>query len=159
MDKIDKVKTAVQDSKLETIIRQHRRWTNWVEPRRIRGEGSLILTNRRLLFLHRIEASPSVAASIKKLADAPIETVLDHALTLHKDNFQIPLSSIVQVGICSLVGFPFPYFYLSVFYLEGKKMTPHTAAFQFRNSTQPQIIMDWGWKGAIRRTIKANRVG
>jgi hypothetical protein len=156
---MNEIRTAGQDKNLETIIRQHRRWTRLVEGSRPTGEGSLILTNRRLLFLHRIGSSPDVSASIKKLADAPIETVLDHALTLHKSSFQIPLSSIMQVGIVTLFGFPFPNFCLSVFYLAGKKLTPHTAAFQFGKSqsymfSKPQVIMDWSWKRAIRRAIQ-----
>jgi hypothetical protein len=156
---IDEINSAHQDENLETIIRQHRRWTRLVEGNRTVGEGSLILTNRRLLFLHRIVSSPEVAASIKKLADAPIEMVLDHALTLHKNSFQIPLSSIMQVGVVALFGFPFPQFCLSVLYLAGKKLTPHTVAFQFAKSqsemfSQPQVIADWGWKRAIRRAVR-----
>ena len=159
MNKTDKIKTAGQAENLEAIIRQHRRWTHWVENGRTIGEGNLVLTNRRLLFLHRIEASPDVAESIKKLADAPMEMVLDHALTLHKNCFQIPLSSIMQVGVVALFGFPFPHFCLSVVYLKGKKLTPYTANFQFKNSqpeifSQPQVIVDWGWKRAIRRAIR-----
>ena len=156
---MNEIRTAGQDENIETILRQHRRWTRLVEGSRSTGEGSLILTNRRLLFLHRIGSSPDVTESIKKLADAPMETVLDHALTLHKSSFQIPLSSIMQVGIVTLFGFPFPHFCLSVFYLAGKKLTPHTAAFQFGKPqsyvlSKPQIIMDWSWKRAIRRAIQ-----
>ncbi len=149
----------VLDTKVETIIRQHRHWTRWIEARRAMGEGNLVLTNRRLLFLHRIESSPDVAASIKKLADAPIETVLDHALTLHKNCFQIPLQSILKVGIGVFVRFPFPYFYLSVSYYRGKKQTPHTTAFQFRRPKSeiifhPQVIADWCWVMAIKRALR-----
>jgi hypothetical protein len=156
---MNEISTAGQDENLETIIRQHRRWTRLVEGSRPTGEGSLILTNRRLLFLHRIKSSPDVTASIKKLADAPIETVLDHALTLHKRSFQIPLTSIMQVGIVTLFGFPFPHFCLSVLYLAGKKLAPYTAAFQFGKSqsdmfSKPQVIVDWSWKRAIRRAIQ-----
>ena len=149
----------VQDIKEEIIIRQHRHWTRWLEARRTMGEGNLILTNRRLLFLHKIEASPSVTASIKKLADAPIETVLNHALTLHKNCFQIPLPSIIRIGIGAFVRFPFPYFYLRVSYLKGRKQTPQTAAFQFRRPKSeiifhPQVIADLGWMIAIKRAIR-----
>jgi hypothetical protein len=156
---MNEIRNAGQDENLETIIRQHRRWTRLVEGSRPIGEGSLILTNRRLLFLHRIKSSPDVTASIKKLADAPIETVLDHALTLHKRSFQIPLTSIMQVGIVTLFGFPFPHFCLSVLYLAGKKLAPYTAAFQFGTSqsdmfSKPQVIVDWSWKRAIRRAIQ-----
>ena len=140
MQKKEEIKTVSQDENPESIIRQHRRWTNWIENRRIMGEGSLILTNRRLLFLHKIETSPDVAASIKKLADAPIETVLDHALTLHKNCFQIPLLSIIQVGVGAFAGFPFPQFYLSVSYFKGKKQNIHTAAFKFKKTDQGYFL-------------------
>ena len=159
MSKVEEDKKAGQEQKDETVIRQHRRWTHWIEAGRVLGEGSLILTNRRLLFLHRIESSPEVAASIRKLADAPMENVLDHALTLHKNCFQIPLSSIIQVGIGSFAGFPLPKVYLTVVYLKGKKLDPRTVAFQFKDPghgifSQPQIIVDWKWKRAIRRAIE-----
>ncbi|MBN1690924.1 MAG: hypothetical protein JW901_07875 [Dehalococcoidia bacterium] len=147
------------DTNLETIIKQHRRWTLWIEDNRTMGEGSLVLTNRRLLFLNRIESSPEVTASIRELADAPVEKVLDHALTLHKNCFQMLLSSIMRVEIISLFGFPFPRFRLSIIFLKGKKLTPHTAEFTFRTYgsgmlTQPQIIADWGWKSAIKKAIQ-----
>ena len=159
MSSKDEIKSAGQGENPEIILKQHRRWTRWMEGSRTMGEGSLILTNRRLLFLHRIEASPSIAASIKKLADAPMETVLDHALTLHKNCFQIPLSSIIKVEIGISIGFPFPYFYLGVLYLHSRKLTPHTAAFHFKRpkfdiSFQPQLIADWSWKRAIQRAIQ-----
>ena len=159
MNKTDKIKTEVRDKKSEIIVRQHRHWTRWIEAGRTMGEGNLVLTNRRLLFLHRIQASPDVSASIKSLADAPMETVLNHALTLHKNCFQIPLPSIIRVRIGAFVRFPFPYFYLNVSYYEGKKQTPHTAAFQFIRSKSevlfhPQIIADLGWMIATRRAIQ-----
>lgn len=119
----------------------------------------MVLTNRRLLFLHRIEASPVVTASIKKLADAPVETVLNHALTLHKKCFQISLSSIVNTGIGIFAGFPIPHFYLWVTHLKGKNQVINTVAFQFTTTQhgiffEPQIITDWGWKGAIQRAVR-----
>jgi hypothetical protein len=159
MHKTDEIKPAVENENSEFIIRQHRRWTHLLENRRTIGEGSLILTNRRLLFLHRIEAKPEVTASIKKLADAPIKMVLDHALTLHKNSFQIQLPSIVQAGIGMFAGFPLPHFYLWATYLKGKNQIIHTAAFQFTTVQhgiffEPQIMMDWGWKNAIQRAVQ-----
>ena len=149
----------VQDSKVEIIIRQHRHWTCWIKAHRTVGEGNLVLTNRRLIFLHRIQASPDVDAIIKKLADAPVETVLNHALTLHKNCFQIPLSSIVRVGIGAFIWFPFPRFHLGVSYLQGNKQIPHRVAFQFKNAksqifSSPQIIKDWVWVRAINQAIQ-----
>jgi hypothetical protein len=159
MNDTGEIKTTGQDENPETIIRQHSRGTHWLEDRRTIGIGSLILTNRRLLFLHRIESSPEVTASIKKLANAPIETVLDHALTLHKNCFQIPLSSIIKVGTGVFPGFPLPHAYLSISYLKGKKLVLQMTAFQFENYGtgllfEPQIITDWRWKRAIERAVK-----
>lgn len=149
----------VHEAKSEVIIRQHRHWTHRVESLRVVGQGNLVLTNRRLLFLHKIEASPEVGASIKKLADAPIETVLDHALTLHKGCLQIPLASIARVGIGAVSGFPFPHFCLTVSYYEGKKRNPRVVAFQFKRPKSvvfqsPQIISDIRWRKAILRAMK-----
>jgi hypothetical protein len=140
----------------EVIIRQHRRWTRWLESGLTVSDGNLILTNRRLLFLHRIGPSAEVSSSIKRLADAPMEVVLDHALTMHKNCLEIPLGSISRVGIGAFVRFPFPVFYLAVSYLKGKKGVSSLAAFQFRwprmeIMLHPQLIADWGWVRAIRR--------
>lgn len=145
-----------QENSTETIIRQHRHWTRWIGNRQTLGEGNLVLTNRRLLFLHRIESSQAVTESIRKLADAPIETVLNHALTLHKNCFQIPLQDITRVGIGVFSRLPFPYFYLTVVYHKGKKQTLYTASFQFLRpkaeiSFNPQIFQDFVWMNAIKR--------
>jgi hypothetical protein len=146
----------------ENIIRQHRRLAYLVEVREVKGEGSLILTNHRLLFLNRIERSPQVEADIKRLADAPMKEVLDHGLTLNKENLEIPLSLIMQAGVGNLYSFPMPRFCLSVYYLHPKKLIPYTVTFQFRNArsnilfgifAQPQVITAWSWGKSIRNAM------
>lgn len=159
MTESTEIRKEGQDENSETIIKQHRRLTRWMDGSRTMGEGSLILTNRRLLFLHRLEASSKVATSIKNLADAPMEAVLDHALTLHKNCFQIKLSSIIKAETIFMMGFPLPRFYLSVYYLDGIKLTPGTVTFYFGKSrtemlSRPQIIADWDWARAIRQAVK-----
>jgi len=163
MNEIDEINTAGQDENPEAIIRQHRRLTHQLDNRRTIGQGSLVLTNRRLLFLHRIESSPGVTATIKKLADAPMNAVLDHALTLNKNNFQIPLSSVMQAGVGIFAGFPLPHFYLWVIYLKGKNRISHTVSFQFGQAQpgiffKPQLIVDWEWKNAIQQAVKETLV-
>jgi hypothetical protein len=143
----------------EKIIRQHRRWTRWVVGNRAAGEGNLILTNKRLLFLHRIPSSPDIADTIKKLACAPMNEVLDHALSLHKYNFQIPLISIVHSGVAVFFQFPFPHFCLRVSYLQGKNMNVYTVAFQFLRPLldmviRPQFVEDSSWGKSIHRAIE-----
>jgi hypothetical protein len=152
------IKKAEQDETPENIIRQHRRYTYWVEGRSILGEGSLVLTDHRLLFLNRVESSPEVTAAIRKLADAPIRDVLDHALSLHKNSFQIPLSSIIRAGISMVTVFPQPRFCLSLYYLKGKKPAPHTENFMFKNArsgifAQPQLFTAMSWSKTIREAI------
>jgi len=159
MSKNNDINKISQEKDTEIIIRQHRRWTHWLERNKVIGEGNLILTNRRLLFLHRIVSTPDVSASIKELADAPLEAVLDHALTLHKNSYQVPLSSIMQVGVITLFGFPLPRFCLEIVYLKGKKLDPHTADFKFKTSDpammfMPQLFVDLGWQKAIRKAIQ-----
>lgn len=158
MNKEDKIKIADQPENVETIIRQHRRGTHWLEYGQTVGEGSLILTNRRLLFLHLIEANASVAASIKELAEAPIAEVLDHALSLHKYSFQIPLSAIIQARIGFFFRSLFPQFCLTIVYLKGKSPRPHTVDFQFKRSSleatsRPQVMIDRDWKKSIHQAI------
>jgi hypothetical protein len=158
MHKTDEINKSGHDENPEAIIRQHRRWTHVLEKRKTAGQGSLVLTNRRLLFLHRIEAGPGVAAAIKKLADAPMNMVLDHALTLNTKSFQIPLTAILQVEVGTFAGFPLPHFYLWLSYLKGKNNIVHEASFQFTTVQngfffEPQLITDLGWKRAIRKAI------
>jgi hypothetical protein len=92
----------------ERIIKEHRKWTQWIQtPKKLRL-GNLVLTNRRLIFLNIIQSSPEVTDSIKKLADAPIELVLNQAFKLNGDNFQIPLSAIagLKIGAYNLDSYP-----------------------------------------------------
>jgi hypothetical protein len=158
MDRKKETKKPGQEQMPEIIIRQHRRYTYWVEGRSILGEGSLVLTDHRLLFLNRVESSPEVTAAIRKLADAPIRDVLDHALSLHKNSFQIPLSSIIRAGISMVTVFPQPRFCLSLYYLKGKKPAPHTENFMFKNArsgifAQPQLFTAMSWSKTIRQAI------
>jgi hypothetical protein len=146
----------------ENIIRQHRRQAYLVEVKEVKGEGSLILTNHRLLFLNRIERSPEIEADIKRLADAPMKEVLDHGLSLNKENLEIPLSSIIKAGVGNLFSFPTPRFCLSIYYLHPRKLTPHTVTFQFINArsnilfgifAQPQVFTASSWGKSIRKAI------
>ena len=148
-----------QDTDAEVILKEHRRWTRRINGRRNLGEGNLTLTNHRILFLHRIQSSPGVAANIKKLTDAPMEAVLNYAFTLNEKNLKIPLSSVARVGIGIYVRFLMPHFYLKLSYLEGKKQILRTVAFQFRRPVlelilHPQVIEDWKWVRAIKKAIR-----
>jgi hypothetical protein len=104
-------------------------------------------------------SSPEIAERIKKLAGAPMDEVLDNALTLHKNNFQIPLVSVVHTGVGFFFQFPFPHFCLKVSYLQGKKMNIYAVQFQFLRQLlemvmRPQFVEDSSWSKSIRKAIE-----
>jgi len=143
----------------ERIIKEHRRWTQWIERPRVMRLGNLVLTNYRLIFLHKIQSSPDVSYNIKKLADAPMETVLNYAFTLDANNFQIPLSSIGGVRIGTFNWNPFPHICLTIIYFDGKHPASKSASFQFirpikQTILNPQIVVVIGWVRAINQAIK-----
>ena len=143
----------------EKIIKEHRKWTQWIETPRKLQLGNLILTNRRLLFLNKISSSPEVTENIKKLADAPTESVLNYAYTLNRDNFQIPLSNVIGLKIGAYNWTPIPHVCLSIVYVDGKNLTTRMRAFQFirpykQTILKPQFILVIDWIRAIKQTIK-----
>jgi hypothetical protein len=145
----------------EKIIKEHRRWSRWLESQSAVREGNLVLTNRRLLFLNRIGSSPEVSASIKKLADSPMEQVLNHAFTLHSKNIQIPLSQIKRIGVGIFSLYPYPRFCLTVSYYPPKSQKARSVAFQFRDTTsknilKPQLIEDFRWAKTIKQVLTAH---
>jgi hypothetical protein len=148
-----------QNTEAEIVIREHRRWTQWIERPRAMRLGNLVLTNHRLIFLHQIQSSPTVQENIKRLADSPMETVLNYAFTLNQNNFQIPLSSIAGVRIGTFNWNPFPHICLTVIYFDGKNTDSKLASFVFlrpikQTILHPQIIVDIGWIRAIKQAMK-----
>ena len=143
----------------EKIIKEHRKWTQWIEHPRALRLGNLVLTNRRLIFLHQIQSSPDVKDNIKKLADAPTETVLNYAFSLNRSNFQIPLSAIGKIRIGAFNWMPLPHVCLSVIYFDGKHTASKLASFQFirpikQTILNPQLFVDIGWVRAINKAMK-----
>ncbi|MDD5288891.1 MAG: hypothetical protein PHY28_07280 [Dehalococcoidales bacterium] len=148
-----------QNTEAERILKEHRRWTQWIVNPRAMRLGNLVLTNRRLIFLHKIQSSPEVNDNIKKLADAPIETVLNYAFTLNRDNFQIPLYAIGSVRIGTFKWNPFPHLCLTVIYFDGRQTRQKSASFQFirpikQTILHPQIAVDVGWIRALKQAIR-----
>jgi hypothetical protein len=96
----------------------------------------------------------------KLLAEATTSQMLDYALTLHKKNFQIPLSVVtgVRVGLLSVLPFPRPC--LRINYIHTSKSKNETKAktlsFMFtmpilKRLFQPEITTILGWVWAIKR--------
>ena len=148
----------------ERIIKEHRKWTQWIQtPKKLRL-GNLVLTNRRLIFLNIIQSSPEVTDSIKKLADAPIELVLNQAFKLNGDNFQIPLSAIAGLKIGAYNWTPIPHVCLSVVFYDGKKPQNRMVAFQFirpykQTILKPEIILLFDWIRVIKKAIQTAETG
>jgi hypothetical protein len=145
----------------ERIIKEHRKWTQWIETPRALRLGNLVLTNRRLIFLNIIQSSPDVKENIKKLADAPVETVLNYAYKLNRDNFQIPLSAIAGLKIGAYNWTPIPHICLTVVFYDGKNLSSRMRAFQFirpykQTILKPQFFLLIDWIRAIKQAIQAD---
>jgi hypothetical protein len=149
-----------QQTQEERIIKEHRRWTQWLEKPHLTKMGNLVLTNRRLIYLHKTQNSPDLQENIKKLAAAPMEKVLNYAFGLNRNNFQFPLSAVIRVRISTFKWNPFPHICLNITWLDSKTGKPKTASFQFIRPLKdtilhPQLIVALGWTGTINRAIKA----
>jgi hypothetical protein len=143
----------------EKILKEHRKWSQWIETPRALRLGNLVLTNRRLIFLHIIESSPEVKENIRKLADAPTESVLNYAYTLNRNNFQIPLSTIVSLKIGAYNWTPIPHVCLTVIFVDRKYLTNRMVSFQFirpykETILKPQFMLVMDWIRTIKQAIK-----
>lgn len=144
----------------ETALKEYPNSTRWLEGQQIIGVGNLILTNERLVFLHRVAPTNEQITYLRKLsAGATTNRMLDFALALHKKNFQIPLSSFisVKVGLYSLLPFPRPC--LRIFYRSQKKKRVKSTSFMFtipllKGFFQLEITTVLGWTWMIKRALK-----
>ena len=142
----------------EFIIKEYPYSTRWMEGRETIGIGNLILTSTRLTFLNRVELSDQQIERIQELsAKATTSRLIDYALTLHKMNFQIPLSSVtwVKMGLHSLL--PLPRLCLRIFYLGRNKEEELSFIFNIpliKGIYQWEIIMVWHWVTVINRALR-----
>lgn len=106
----------------EIVIKEYPRYTRWMDGQQEIGIGNLILTNERLIFLHLVHLSDEKKASLSKLAEtATTRGLLNQALSLHKKNFEVPLSTVTLVKTSLHSILPFPRFCLRIFYQNIKK--------------------------------------
>ena len=148
-----------QNTAAEKLIKKHPKWTQWIEKPRLLRLGNLILTNRRLLFLHQVPPSPEITAMKNQEVNFPLETNLNNAFRLNQNNFQIPLSSIGNVRIGAFNWNPMPHVCLTVIYFDGINTASRSASFQFirpikQTILKPQIVVVIGWVKAINQAIK-----
>ena len=148
----------------EAVLKEYPNSTRWIDGRRLLGEGNLILTNERLVFLNRVVLSERQAEKVEELEGAPITEILDFALTLHKKNFQIPLSSIMAADRHRFALLPLPRYLLRVTYQGGRRQIEKTLSFIFtipvlKGFFQLEITVVMGWVRMIRKMLKAKQHG
>ena len=149
----------------EGVLKEYPNSTRWMKGQEIIGVGNLILTNERLVFLHGVELSPRQIATIRKLSETgETNKIIDFALTLHKRNFEVPLSSVISANMRRYCLFPFPRPYLSISYRGGSKDKEKTLGFMFtipllKGFYQLEFTTVWGWVQMIRKALKAKQSG
>ena len=150
----------------EVVLKEYPNSTRWLEGQEVIGVGNLILTNERIVFLHRVDLSDEELERLQKLSrKVAAREMIDLGLSLHKNNFQFPLSSVTQVktGLHSLLPFPRPC--LRVFYKRGKKkQNIRTASFMFtipllKGFFQFEITTVQGWVMFINKAVKQKQPG
>jgi len=134
----------------EVVLKEYPRFTRRMEGQQVIGVGNLILTNERLVFLNRVPLNDEEVEYLQKFSGkATTKRTIDLALTLHKKNFQVPLSSVISVktGLYSILPFPRPC--LRISYRSEKKKKIKAVSFMF-------TIPLWkGWFQLEITTIKA----
>ncbi|MFC2059806.1 hypothetical protein ACFLTZ_01770 [Chloroflexota bacterium] len=126
-----KLRADEQAAPQEVVIREYPYSSRWMDGQKLMGVGNLILTNKRLAFVNRLPLTKEEAETLQKLATtATTSEMIDFALTLHKINFQIPLSSVVSVKTSLYSILPFPRPCLSISY-QTKKTIVQTISFMF----------------------------
>ena len=149
----------------EVVLKEYPNSTRWIKGQLVIGVGNLILTNERLVFLHGVELSPRQIAYIRKLSETGnTNKVIDYALTLHKKNFEVPLSSVISANMSRYCILPFPRPYLRINYRGGSREKEKTLGFMFTISLlkgfyQLEFSMVWIWVRIIRKALRAKKSG
>lgn len=147
------------NDKDEIVIKEYPNSTRWMEGQMVVGVGNLILTSRQLIFLHGVDLTDKQIERIHELsANGMTSRLIDQALTLHKNNFQIPLSAVtlVKIGLHSLLPIPRPC--LRIFFVSGKSQK-RMLTFMFtipllKGIYQWEIATVWHWVNTINRALR-----
>ena len=149
----------------EVVIKEYPHSTRWLEGREVIGAGNLILTNERLIFLNRVALTEEQTENLRKLSEgATTSRMIDFALSLHKKNFQVPLSSVtsVRTGLYSILPFPRPC--LRIYYRsEKEKKRIKTISFMFtipilKSWFQLEITTVKTWVWIISKAVRYKQV-
>ncbi len=150
-----------QPASEEIVIREHPRSTYLLEGRMVRAAGNLVLTNERLIYLRQVLLNEQQTRELQGLTQrgATASELLQFALHLHKKNFQVLLSSVVEAKTGFLTMFPLrPY--LRVRY-RGTSKNIKTLGFFFTLPLLKRLLMvefpTIGWSRAVNKAVKAKR--
>lgn len=151
-----------QPASEEFVMKEYPKYTQLIEGKRVIGIGNLILTSKRLIFLHGLPLDEEDLTRLKKMSEkATTSKMLDIACSLYEKNFQVMLSSIdsVKTGIYSFI--PFPRFCLRINYTSRKK--PNRLTFMFtiplwKGLFQLEITTVMAWSKYIRTAMKNNQL-
>ena len=149
----------------EFVIKEYPNSTRWLEGQRIIGVGNLILTNERLVFLNQVNLNEEETKKFQELSKVTsTNKLIDIALSIHRMNFQVPLSSLifVKMGLYSLLPFPRPCLRIS-YQSQKKKRQINIASFMFtisllRGFFQLEVITVWIWVKLIRKAMRARKL-
>lgn len=145
----------------EVVLKEYPHSTHWIEGQLVIGIGNLILTTERIVFLHQVALSDEEMERLQKVsAKSTTKDMIHLGISLHKKNFQFPLSSIIQVktGLYSLLPFPRPC--LRIFHRSSKKKrNMNTASFMFtipllKGLYQLEITTVKAWVRLINNAVK-----
>lgn len=143
----------------EMVLKEYPRFTQWIEEKKVKGVGNLILTNRRLIFLHQLPLDEEDLERLRRLSERTTTSqMLDFARTLYSNNFQVWLSSIVSVKTRLYSSLPFPRFCLRIDYSDKRKGVQRLI-FMFtiplwRGWFQLEITTVMAWVQYIRKAMK-----
>jgi len=155
----------MENERKEVVLKEYPNSTRWIKGRLTLGAGNLILTNERLVFLNGVELSTRQIEHIRKLSETgKTNKIIDFALTLHKKNFGVPLSSVISADMRRYCIFPFPRPYLSISYRGGSKEKERTLGFMFtipllKGFYQLEFTIVWAWRRLIRKALKTKISG
>ena len=146
----------------EQVIREYPNRTFWLEGKKLSGMGNLILTNKRLIFLNLVALEESQMKEAQQLLkENDLNKTIQHAIKLHKKNFQIPLSSITRVRMEMYKIFPFPRLCMRIRYL--KNGNPIDIGFWFRipllmGFKELEITLVAGWIYAVKNASEREKL-
>ena len=155
----------MENERKEVVLKEYPNSTRWIKGQLIVGVGNLILTNERFVFLNQVVLSPRQIEHIRKLTETgKTNKIIDFALTLHKRNFEVPLSSVISAKMRRYCLLPFPRPYLSISYRGGSKDKEKTLGFMFtipllKGFYQLEFTTVWGWAQMMRKALKAKQSG